>query len=56
MAYAYNYMMDYQEQAWDVLCDLSGEEVLQALTNYHGLQLLSRDFLEFLIDEGYTYE
>ena len=42
-----------QEEIWDLLCELSGEDVAKALTNYHGTQLLSKDFAEFLVDEGY---
>lgn len=35
--------------------NLSGEDVLQLLTDYHGTQLLDRDFMENLIDcEGYN--
>ena len=33
--------------------NLSGEEVLQLFTNYHGLQLLDDGFMEFIADEGY---
>lgn len=34
--------------------NLSGEDVLQIMTNYHGLCLMSDDFIENLEDEGYT--
>ena len=33
-------MLDYQKQAWEALCKLTGEEVANLLTDYHGLQLL----------------
>lgn len=46
-------MMDkHQREIWDALCELSGEQVLNLLTDYHGLQLLNYDFKEFLEDEG----
>lgn len=46
-------MLDkHQREIWNALCELSGEEVLNLLTDYHGLQLLSQDFKEFLEDEG----
>jgi hypothetical protein len=32
---------------------MSGEEVARAMTNYHGNRLLTGDFAEFLVDEGY---
>ena len=34
--------------------NLSGEDVLQIMTNYHGLCLMSDGFIEYLGDEGYT--
>ena len=45
-------MDKHQREIWDTLCELSGEEVLNLLTDYHGLQLLSKDFKDFLEDEG----
>lgn len=45
-------MFEHQREIWDALCELSGEQVLQLLTDYHGLQLLTKDFKEFLEDEG----
>ena len=46
-------MLDkHQADIWYALCELSGEQVLNLLTDYHGLQLLSKDFKEFLEDEG----
>lgn len=38
---------------WDVLCNLSGEEVARAFTNFYGNQLLDVNFYEFMVDEGY---
>lgn len=46
-------MTRQQMMMWDVLCEMSGEEVARAMTNYHGNRLLSNDFAEFLVDEGY---
>lgn len=31
--------------------DISAEDLLDAFTNYHGLQLLDDDFIKFLEDE-----
>lgn len=31
--------------------DISAEDLLDAFTNWHGLQLLDADFIEFLKDE-----
>ena len=44
-------MDKHQREIWDALCELSGEEVLNLLTDYHGLQLLDYGFKEFLEDE-----
>lgn len=41
-----------QREIWNKLCELSGEEVLNLITDYHGCQLLNEDFKEFLEDEG----
>lgn len=41
-----------QSEIWNELCKLSGEEVLNLLTDWHGLQLLDEKFKEFLEDEG----
>ena len=46
-------MTDMQEMMWDVLCEMSGEDVARVFTNYYGNQLLSDDFYQFLVDEGY---
>lgn len=32
--------------------NISAEELLDAFTNWHGLQLIDDDFMEFLEDEG----
>lgn len=45
-------MDDRQEEMWDALCELSGEQVLRLMTDWHGLQLLDDEFRGFLIDEG----
>ena len=41
-----------QEVIWEALSDLSGEQVLQYLTDWHGLQLLDQGFYDHLVDEG----
>lgn len=46
-------MTDMQEKMWDTLVKMSGEDVARAFTNFFGNQLLSEDFHQFLVDEGY---
>lgn len=46
-------MTDIQEKMWDALVGMSGEDVARAFTNFFGSQLLSEDFCQFLVDEGY---
>ena len=35
--------------------NISAEELLDAFTNWHGLQLIDDDFMEFLEDEQIIY-
>ena len=44
---------ELQENAINALATLSGESVLRAFLNYHGTELLTRDFCENLVEEGY---
>lgn len=46
-------MIDMQEKMWDTLIEMSGEDVARAFTNFFGNQLLSEDFRQFLVGEGY---
>jgi hypothetical protein len=46
-------MTDIQEKMWDVLVEMSGEDVARAFANFFGNQLLNEDFHQFLVDEGY---
>lgn len=45
-------MSEIQKKIWAILCELSGEEVARLLTDYHGNQLLSEGFADFIYDEG----
>lgn len=45
-------MEKHQREIWNALCELSGEQVLNLITDWHGLQLLDKNFKEFLEDEG----
>ena len=45
-----------QEILWDVLCELSGEQVATLFTQWHGMQLLDTGFLTHLVDEGFIIE
>jgi len=44
-----------QNEFYEQLEQLTGEQVLQAFTNWHGTQLLTDEFLGFCIEEGYIY-
>ena len=35
-----------------VLCELTGEQVYNLFTGWHGLQLLDEGFYQYLVDEG----
>lgn len=50
--------MDYEKQMkiWDVLCELSGEQVANLLTDWHGMCLLDEGFYNFMIEEGFLDE
>ena len=45
-------MLEHQKEIWEVLSELSGEQVANLFTDYYGLQLLDEDFKEFLEEEG----
>lgn len=42
-----------QNCVWNKLCEMSGEDVARAFTDYHGNQLMDEDFYHYLVDEGY---
>ena len=42
-----------EDQFYDELEQLESKQVLQAFTDWHGMQLLTDEFLEFCIEEGY---
>ena len=42
-----------QDQFYEQLEQLTGEQVLQAFTDWHGMQLLTNEFYENCIEEGY---
>lgn len=49
-------MNELQNNLWDLLCDLNGEQVASLFTNFYGNQLLSDDFAKFIVEEGYYLE
>lgn len=49
-------MTELQKEIYYKLCELDGEEVLNLITDYHGLQLLDKGFKEFLEEEGVLYD
>lgn len=44
-----------QNQMYEQLCELTGEDVVRAFTHYHGMQLLDDGFLQHLKEEGYIF-
>jgi hypothetical protein len=42
-----------QNEFYEQLEQLTGEQVLQAFTDWHGMRLLTDEFLDFCIEEGY---
>ena len=45
-------MNDMQQEMFNALCKLSGEKVAQLFLDWLGLQVMDRDFREFLGNEG----
>lgn len=41
-----------QHHIWDKLCEMSGEDVARAFTDYHGNQLMDEGFYRHLVNEG----
>lgn len=50
------YMNEMQEEMYHELCKLSGEKVTDLFLDWLGLQVLDKDFREFLGKEGYMDE
>lgn len=51
-------MNEQQRLIWEVLTSgkMSGEDVANAFTDYHGMQLLDEGFAEHLVGEGFCTE
>lgn len=49
-------IVELQTSMINALSDLSGEDVVRAFINWHGTQLLTKDFAKNLIEEGYLTE
>lgn len=45
-----------QREIYDKLKEMSGEEVVDILTDFLGMQILTDDLAEHLVDEGYADE
>lgn len=45
-------MNEIQIKIWNMLTELDGETVARLFTDYYGNQLLTNEFLEFIVDEG----
>ena len=50
------HIIDLQTNMINALSELSGEDVVRAFINQHGTQLLTKDFVRTLIEEGYLTE
>jgi hypothetical protein len=49
--------MKEQHEVWDALVSLDSETLLRVITDYHGMQILSREgFIDHLVDEGLMIE
>jgi hypothetical protein len=44
-----------QNQFYEELEQLTSEHLLRAFTNWHGMRLLTDEFLEFCMEEGYIF-
>lgn len=45
-----------QMEIFNLLCNLSGEQVTNTITDFLGMQILTKDFAQHLIDEGLASE
>lgn len=45
-----------QQEIYNILCKLSGEEVTNTITDFLGMQILTDDFAKHLIDDGVANE
>ncbi len=45
-----------QMETFNLLCKMSGEQVTNAITDFLGMQILTDDFAQHLIDEGLASE
>ena len=43
---------DKRNRAIDALKEIDGDRICELFMNFHGMQLFSEDFIDFLIDEG----
>ena len=44
-------MTEDQEKFYNELCMLTGEQVVQAFTNWHGTQILTEEFMQNVYGE-----
>ena len=45
-----------QQEMYNILCKLSGEQVISTITDFLGMQILTDDFAKHLIDDGLANE
>ena len=45
-----------QMETFNLLCNMSGEQVTNAITDFLGMQILTDEFAQHLIDEGLASE
>ena len=45
-----------QQETYDLLSKMSGDNLINALTDFMGMQILTDEFANFLVDEGLANE
>ena len=45
-----------QQEIYDLLCNMSGTDATNTITDFLGMQILTNDFAKFLIDEDFATE
>lgn len=48
-----NWLAVQQAECWEILCGITGEEVVRLVTDYYGIQLFDVGFCDFLKEKGY---
>lgn len=51
-----NGMSTTQTESYNLLCKMSGESVINAITDFLGMQILTDEFAKHLVDDGLASE